>query len=56
MCRKVLQWIIVYSFPGLDPAGIEYTNVDTKVRLDPSDAVFVDIIHTDDNGWYTITY
>ncbi|XP_056013685.1 inactive pancreatic lipase-related protein 1-like [Ostrea edulis] len=32
---------------GLDPAGLNYERYDTKVKLDPSDANFVDVIHTD---------
>ena len=32
---------------GLDPAGPFFEDEDVKVRLDPSDASFVDVIHTD---------
>ena len=32
---------------GLDPAGPEFNHVNTKVRLDTSDALFVDVIHSD---------
>ncbi|XP_063399722.1 pancreatic lipase-related protein 2-like [Mytilus trossulus] len=32
---------------GLDPAGPEFNTADQRVRLDPADAAFVDIIHTD---------
>jgi pancreatic triacylglycerol lipase len=31
----------------LDPAGPYFENTDPKVRLDPTDALFVDVIHTD---------
>ncbi|CAF2449643.1 unnamed protein product [Rotaria sp. Silwood2] len=32
---------------GLDPAGPYFENTHPKVRLDPTDALFVDVIHTD---------
>ncbi|XP_056013680.1 inactive pancreatic lipase-related protein 1-like [Ostrea edulis] len=31
---------------GLDPAGVHFETYDTKVKLDPFDANFVDVIHT----------
>ena len=33
--------------PGLDPAEPDYENTDVAVHLDKTDAVFVDIIHSD---------
>lgn len=35
---------------GLDPAEPYFQFMDIKVRLDPTDAAFVDVIHTDANG------
>uniref|UniRef100_A0A2M4CFV2 Putative pancreatic triacylglycerol lipase n=1 Tax=Anopheles darlingi TaxID=43151 RepID=A0A2M4CFV2_ANODA len=32
---------------GLDPAELAFTEQDARVRLDPSDAKFVDIVHSD---------
>ncbi len=37
---------------GMDPAGPNYEPSDYRVRVDPSDAKFVDIIHT--NGGTTL--
>ena len=34
---------------GLDPAGLYFENTDPRVRIDSTDAKFVDIIHTDTN-------
>ena len=34
-------------FLGLDPAGPYFEDKDVKLRLDPTDASFVDIIHSD---------
>ena len=36
---------------GLDPAALYFEHTDPKVRLDPSDAKFVDVIHTDSAGY-----
>ncbi len=39
--------MILIQFLGLDPAGPFFRLVPTYARLDPSDAQFVDVIHTD---------
>ena len=36
-----------YIIIGLDPAGPYFRNTDPTVRLDSTDAEFVDAIHTD---------
>ncbi|XP_066289250.1 pancreatic lipase-related protein 2-like [Branchiostoma lanceolatum] len=42
---KVLHCVLNYL--GLDPAAIYYAESPPEARLDPTDAEFVDIIHTD---------
>lgn len=37
-------------FPALDPAGPQFTNKPPERRLDPTDAQFVDVLHTDIDG------
>ncbi|CAG0895633.1 unnamed protein product [Cyprideis torosa] len=37
----------VNRITGLDPASFAFENTDPRVRLDPTDALFVDVIHTD---------
>ena len=49
---KLIVCAIVYlrpliSFAGLDPANPYFSYKDRAVRLDPTDAAYVDVIHTD---------
>jgi len=39
--------VTVGRITGLDPAEPHFSQTDPMVRLDPSDAIYVDIIHTD---------
>jgi len=38
---------------GMDPAEPYFQNTDKVVRLDPTDALFVDVIHTDGSSFYS---
>lgn len=40
------------TFAALDPAGPQFTGTLLKDRLDPSDAQFVDVVHTDIDGQF----
>lgn len=46
--------VTIFLFPGLDPAGPYFENTDKVVRLDPTDAMFVDAIHTDGESLLTL--
>ena len=39
---------------GLDPAGPAFEGEDPEVRLDPTDAEFVDVIHTDGEHLFSL--
>lgn len=43
MSSKILHFV----FAGLDPAGPYFFHMPPEVRLDPTDAAFVDVIHSD---------
>ena len=42
-----LPVLLPSPFSGLDPAQPCFEGTSEEVRLDPSDAMFVDVIHTD---------
>lgn len=42
--------ILVISDSGLDPAQPYFQDTPAEVRLDPLDALFVDVIHTDSSS------
>ncbi|XP_030852779.1 pancreatic triacylglycerol lipase isoform X2 [Strongylocentrotus purpuratus] len=46
----------VARITGLDPAGPYFEDMDTIVRLDTTDADFVDVIHTDTDPIYKLGY
>ncbi|XP_071505645.1 pancreatic triacylglycerol lipase-like [Diadema antillarum] len=39
---------------GMDPAGPYFEDTEAIVRLDPTDALFVDVLHTDTDPIYTL--
>nr|KAG5709786.1 hypothetical protein BaRGS_032610 [Batillaria attramentaria] len=41
---------------GLDPAQPFFEHMDKAVRLDPTDALFVDVIHTDGDRFYSTDF
>ncbi|KAL4236747.1 hypothetical protein ACF0H5_005131 [Mactra antiquata] len=41
---------------GLDPAGPSFEGEDIRVRLDHTDATFVDVIHTDSEGLHQLGF
>lgn len=45
---------VLFPIPGLDPAGPYFDESDPRVRLDASDALFVDVIHTDTDPLYKL--
>ena len=46
-CCHNVTLILTTSSTGLDPAGPNFSLNDPLCRLDPTDAIFVDVIHSD---------
>jgi hypothetical protein len=44
---SITQVLSIITLSGLDPAEPHFSKTDPIVRLDPTDADFVDVIHTD---------
>ena len=44
---------VCFGWSGMDPAEPYFQNTDKVVRLDPTDALFVDVIHTDGASFYS---
>lgn len=44
---NIKQVLSIITLSGLDPAEPHFSKTDPIVRLDPTDADFVDVIHTD---------
>ncbi|CAL4070421.1 unnamed protein product, partial [Meganyctiphanes norvegica] len=47
---KEIQGQKVSRITGLDPAGPYFTNTPPEVHLDPTDAAYVEVIHTDETS------
>lgn len=52
--KILMSCISLNYFSGLDPAGPLFDKYHTAARLDASDAIFVDVIHTDTEGDFNL--